>query len=568
MNIFEFVKSQVRILDVIQEYTTLKRAGEYWRGLCPFHGEKTPSFTVSPHRGIFYCFGCHASGDVIGFIAQIENYSQIEATKFLAERYQLTLPETNLEEIKNSIDAKEKYFKLCNLVMQWCQNNLTQTPEAQQYITTRQINPANQQAFNLGYFPKGQSQILALIKFVQKQGLLADDLLEAHIIAKNQQFYYSGFEDRLIFPIYDHLGRCCGFGGRVFRPGDDRVKYYNSHEHAYFNKRATLFGLNLAKKAIQQNQSVILVEGYTDCLALHQAGFKNCVATLGTACTSEHIDTLARLASKLYVCYDGDNAGLQAVEKLATLCWNANLEIQVIELPKGEDPASFLNQAGNLELFIKNAREIYQFVLARSAKTFANYNLTQKIEASQKLIELINKVSDPLKRNLLIQEAARSLGLPIESLQIKTSETKTQCSESESNLSLEDQLFTAMISDPERFQPKYHYLASYLNPNAQAILQTLISLQKEVNKVTFEILMNNLDSEKQSFVRKNLLSYNDKVGDNLDQILTQFHQKHWKNITSHIKNLLVQEKSDPAKVKQIIENFQILKTEMIDGSSR
>lgn len=567
MNIFEFVKNQVRILDLIQEYTTLKRAGEYWRGLCPFHGEKTPSFTVSPHRGIFYCFGCHASGDVIGFIAQIENYSQIEATKFLVERYQLTPPEASLEEIKSAIDTKEKYFKLCTLVMQWCQNNLAQNPEAKQYIINRQISFDSQQSFNLGYFPKGQTNLLALIKFIQKNGLLADDLLDAHIIAKNQQFYYSGFEDRIIFPIHDHLGRCCGFGGRIFRAQDDRVKYYNSHEHTYFNKRSTLFGLNLAKKAIQASQSVILVEGYTDCLALWQAGFKNCVATLGTACTSEHIDTLSRLASKLYVCYDGDNAGLQAVEKLATLCWNANLEIQVIELPKGEDPASFISQSGNLDAFIKSAREIYQFVIARSAKTFASYNLSQKIESSQKLVELINKVADPLKRNLLLQEAARSLGLPIESLQSKQEASpKTQPKQAE--LSLEDQLFTALVTNPDRFQPKYYYLASYLDPAAQSILKTLINLKSQSNNVTFEILMNNLDPEKQSFVRKNLLSYTDKVGDSLDQILTQFHQKHWKNITSHIKSLLIQEKSDPAKVKQIIENFQILKTEIIDGSSR
>ena len=568
MNVFEFVKSHVRILDLIGEYTTLRRAGEYWRGLCPFHSEKTPSFTVSPHRGIFYCFGCHASGDVIGFIAQIENYSQIEATKFIAERFQLELPETNLAEMKNSIDAKEKYFKLCTIVMEWCTSNLAQTADAQKYISDRSIDLTTGKIFHLGYFPKGQPALLALIKHVQSLGFLADDLLEAHIIAKNQQFYYSGFEDRIIFPIHDHLGRCCGFGGRIFRPQDDRVKYYNSHEHANFNKRATLFGLNLAKKAIQQGQAVILVEGYTDCIAMYQAGFKNCVATLGTACSNEHIEMLSRLTNKLYVCYDGDPAGIQAVEKLATLCWNANLEIKVLQLPKNEDPASYLNGSGNLNELIKDASEIYQFVIDKSAKTFTSYSLSQKVDASQKLLELISKVSDSIKRNLLIQEAARSLGLPIESLKLKTHETEPRPVTSHSELSLEDQLFTAMISHPERFQPKYYYLASYLDQNAKTILQILINLKNSSNNVSFENLMNNLDSEKQSFVRKNLLSYNDKIGDNLNQLLIQFHQKHWKNITSHIKSLLMQEKSDPAKVKQIIENFQILKTEMIDGSPR
>lgn len=574
MNIFDFIKSQIAILDIISEYTTLKRAGGYWKGLCPFHGEKTGSFTVSPHRQIFYCFGCQASGDVISFIAKIENFSQIEAAKFLVERNSLQLPESVQKEYQQSAgnsNAKEHYFKLCEIVTSWCQQNLATSQPALAYLTSREINAQAISDFKIGYFPKGLPAINGLIKFVQNQGFLANDLLDTFILQKNHEHYFSGFEDRIIFPIQDHLGRFCGFGGRIFKAGDDRVKYYNSHEHTYFNKRATLFGLNLAKKTIQSTQAVFLVEGYTDCIAMHQAGFKNVVATLGTACTSEHIDILARLASKLQVLYDSDKAGIAAVEKLTNLCWNANLEIKVIELPAGEDPASYLKEKHNLLDLINNAKDIYRFVISKTNQQFASQNLGKKVDISNKITEMISKINDPIKRNILLQDAAQTLGINL-TINYDYKANKTAAIDLENNLSqlthesLEAQLFVIFINNPKLFVPKYHYLASYLDIPAKTILQKLIDLKGAYqDNLSLDLLMEKLDENEQGFVRKCLLTYNDKMVSSIDQTLVQFHKKHWKTIVGHIKNLLVQEKSDPEKVRQIIKNFQVLKSEIVDG---
>jgi DNA primase len=566
MNIFDFIKSQIAILDLIQEYTSLKKAGVYWKGLCPFHGEKTPSFSVSPHRQIFYCFGCHESGDVIGFIAKIENCSQIDAAKFIADRYNMELPESVEQEYsQGSSSAKEHYFNLCEVVTQWCKINLDQSNSAQEYLNMRKINTKIITDFNIGYFPKGPKAIQSLIKFTQKNGFLASDLADAQIIKKNNQNFYSGFEDRIIFPIQDHLGRFCAFGGRIFKKSDDRVKYYNSHEHVYFNKRATLFGLNLAKKEVKKEQSIFLVEGYTDCVAMHKAGFKNTVATLGTACTVEHIDIIARLADKVYVLYDSDKAGIQAVEKITALCWNANLDIKVVQLPAGEDPGSLLNKENNLAELINYAVDIYNFVIAKSAKQFSSQNLSKKVNISQKIVEMINKVSDPLKRSLLIQDAARALGVPMDSLKTNNQTVQSRATTTTGSSSLEEKLFTAFINDPSQFKSKYYYLSSYLESPAKDILQQLIKLKSSSETVTFEILMSTISEEEQGFVRKSLLAYNGKMSSSIDQNLALFHKKHWKNIVSHIKSLLVQEKSDQTKIKEIIKNFQILKAEIVDG---
>ena len=594
MNIFDFIKSQIAILDIVQEYTTLKRAGGYWKGLCPFHSEKTGSFTVSPSREIFYCFGCQASGDVISFIAKIENFSPIEAAKFLVEHNGLQLPEYIQKEHQQSAGQtgeKERHFKLCEVVTRWCQQNLTQTKSAQDYLNSRQINTQSIKDFNIGYFPKGLPAIQSLIKFVQDHGILASDLIDVNIVQRNNDRLFSGFEDRIIFPITDHLGRFCAFGGRVFRAGDDRVKYYNSHEHHYFNKRATLYGLNLAKKAIQASHSVFLVEGYTDCIAMHQAGFANAVATLGTACTSEHIDIIARLANQLQILYDSDQAGLNAVEKLASLCWNANLDIRVIELPKEQDPASYLqddlasasNEIANNKLAFKklitNSKDIYQFVISKTSSQFTGQNLSKKVNASHKIIDMINKVTDPIKRNILLQDAAQVLGINTDLLnftkthnpdsqnpEFNNFDLNTPLDKIEYN-SLEIQLFTIFINNPTLFVPKYHYLASYLDTPAKEILQKLILLQNQlaIDQLVLADLMAILDENEQGFVRKSLLTYNDKMANGIEQILAQFHKKHWKTIVGHIKNLLVQEKSDPDKVRQIIKNFQVLKSEIVDG---
>src|SRR5579871_5907950 len=342
MNIFSFIKERVAILDVVNEYVTLKRAGGYHKGTCPFHHEKTASFTVSPDKHIFYCFGCHLSGDVISFIARIENCSQKDAAQLLAEKYSLELPHNfSFEATEKETEHKNHYFLICKAVATWCHQQLLKNNVAQAYFQRREFTPEMFAYFDIGYFPSGNVAINDLLYAMKRQSILAQDLLDAAILAEGRTTFYSPFEDRLIFPIKDTLGRYCGFGGRTFKEHDTRPKYYNSRENDYFIKGSLLFNLDKAKKSIQESGKIFLVEGYTDCMAMTQHGIPNTVATLGTACTLEHLKQLARYAEHIFIVYDSDHAGKSAILRLAELSWQVNLEVKVITLPDGEDPASF-----------------------------------------------------------------------------------------------------------------------------------------------------------------------------------------------------------------------------------
>ena len=353
MNLFNFIKRSVQILDVVNEYTTLKKSGGlYWKSPCPFHQEKTPSFTVSPDKDIFYCFGCNESGDVISFVAKIEKMSPFEAAQYLVEKYNLDVPDSiksNSHQTQELRTEKDSYLALCKLVAKWCHDQLFQYDTALNYVHSRKFNQQIITQFTLGFFPKGNIAIKELLKQAATQGFLTKDFIKAGILFQGRNNLYSPFEGRIIFPIKDHVSRYCGFGGRVFLPDDDRCKYYNSKENQFFQKGNLLYGLDVAKKNIQNDDIAFLVEGYTDCIAMHSYGHKNSIATLGTACTLDHLKKIANYTQQLYVMYDGDNAGQKAILRLTQLCWTIDIEPKVICLPKDSDPASFLHKNQDLK---------------------------------------------------------------------------------------------------------------------------------------------------------------------------------------------------------------------------
>ena len=417
MNIFTYIKERMSIFDVVNEHTTLKKAGTYYKARCPFHNEKTASFTVSPGKEIFYCFGCHLGGDVISFIANIENCSQLDAAKLLAERFNIELPgNVSFEHSEKNIKDKQHYHNICKAIAQWCHGQLIKSPTAQSYLKKRKISKQSSDYFTLGYFPGGLPAIKLFVDSMKKNNILPHDLITANILAQGKNILYSPFEERIIFPIKDSLGRFCGFGGRTHKPQDDRSKYYNSRENNYFTKGSLLFGLDLAKKNIQQTGSVFLVEGYTDCIAMVQHNYSNTIATLGTACTLQHLKQLARYANQLYVVYDSDSAGKQAIIRLTKLCWQVNLELNVVRLPTQEDPASYLEKHKDLAPLIQNTQDIFLFFINSVSKDFSIKPLGEKVAIARNLLQTINTVDDPLKRNILLQKGAKTLDIPFEAL--------------------------------------------------------------------------------------------------------------------------------------------------------
>lgn len=576
-NVFSFIKTQLSITDVVSEYATLKKAGSYYKGHCPFHHERTASFTVSPAKGIFYCFGCHIGGDLISFIAKIEHCSQLDAARHLAERYKIELPKAYRWE-KETVEHKERYFALCNFFTNWCHQQLIKNNQAFNYLEKRGINQETIKRFRIGCFPGGSSSIKDLLEKAQKESFLATEFIEAKILAENKTLY-SPFENRIIFPISDAIGRVCGFGGRIFMAGDERPKYYNSGENAFFTKGALLFGLHEGKKAIQQSGAVFLVEGYTDCLVMSQHGYINTLATLGTACTPEHLKLLSRYANKLYIVYDGDDAGQKAILRIIPLCWEVDLELFVITLPSQEDPASFLSKGNTLSNFIAQAPDIFSFFLQSLGKGFIQKSLQERIMLTRTFLEIIATLEDPLKQELLLQQAASRFNIPFKTLQEELNRQrtglKTRSSESFKRKSdvtpkptperlllpeLEKKLFSAILNKKEIItKDQEEFLIHYLPAPLNTILKKAVLLQEQ--KTAILDLFDHLTEEEKEIVSNLLLESDDTISSPFSILMKQFQKKQWKivvnNVTLKIEE--AQKKGDKDKVAQILQEFETIK---------
>lgn len=599
MSLFNFIKSNLSILEVITDYQQLKPAGAYWKGPCPFHSETDASFTVSPDKGIFYCFGCHTSGDVIGFIAKKENLNQLEAAKYLIDRYKLSVPDDlkqgAFKNIKSG-EEKDTYYRLCKEVADWANQQLLNNEEAQKYLLARNITYEQIKLFNLGYFPGGINNMNAFTKKMVQQGVLLKDLLEFSIVLEGRSFLFSPFEERIIFPIRDIMSRYIGFGGRIFRPGDERAKYYNSKESEGFAKGKTLFGLDLAKKSMLEQSAAFLVEGYMDCIAMVQNNYPNTIATLGTACTIDHLKTIARYVNTLYILYDGDQAGQKAILRLTELCWEVSLELKVIKLPAGEDPASFLGKNSDLKALIDGASDIFTFFINATGAHFATKTLSEKLVLGEKILHLIAQVQDAFKQDILLQQASSVMQIPFQTLKAglekqeykiaKNNQRREQADYSSNHsddsdhqesaiaknaaleeiITLEEQIFSAIINKIEtstvlEVEPE---LLPHFSHNIQQLLQKLHNFitTKPIPDNMFNGFLDTLDDEERAWVIKISVKYQASTSKELfDQLIFRFCKYHWKHIVKTVNNEMQQAKqeNDLQKLNELFVRFSKLK---------
>lgn len=425
MEIFNFVRSKVDIFDVVSSYLQLKRAGGYFKGPCPFHQEKDASFTVSPSRGIYYCFGCKKGGDAIGFVAELEQINQFEAALHLCDKYKIELsPDLLKQAYKEHAPAVNRniYSTAHQIVAKWCFEELKHHPRAQRYVSSRGISQDTVEKFEIGYFPSSKEKKRQVLKQLLQEGVAQSDLEEMGLFSAGSQGrnadLFSSFEDRIIFPIKDSLGRYVGFGGRVFLPGDERAKYYNSKETDWFLKKKILFLLNYAKFSATSKKSFILVEGNVDAILMHQHGYTNTVATLGTACSKEQLKMMDRMASDLYVMYDCDSAGVGAVIKLVELSFETSMNIYVVELEPGIDPADQLvSDPGQVTGKIGQAKEIVEYFISVVAENFFALSDAKKMEGLKKILAVVQKIPDQIRKYLVLQRISHLTGIRYNMLQ-------------------------------------------------------------------------------------------------------------------------------------------------------
>lgn len=411
----EEVRAASDLVEVVGEYVKLRRRGSNFIGLCPFHSEKTPSFNVNPDMGIYKCFGCGAGGDGFQFLMRVENIAFPEAVKQLAQRAGIELPVD--ENAHREQSQSESIYEVLRFAGRFFYEQLTAAPhgkEALDYLIERGFTPSTIKKFGLGY---GPDEWDALLKAAEAKSIDAVMLEKAGLVIprKGHAGYYDRYRGRVVFPIFSHVGKVIGFGGRILKPTENQPKYINSPETRVYHKSHVLYGLYQAKRAIRKREEALLVEGYTDVISLHQAGVQQAVATSGTALTKEQIKLLKRYTSKVVLLYDADSAGARAAIRGIDLLLAEGMTVYGLELPEGEDPDSFIRTKGP-EAFEdhlhKNRQDFVAFMHSVAKRGGQMETPEGEAQVTRSIIASIALMPDPTMHEPFIRRASHVLGVP------------------------------------------------------------------------------------------------------------------------------------------------------------
>ena len=411
----EKIFDTVRVEEIVGDFVELKKAGVNYKGRCPFHDEKTPSFVVSPTKGIYKCFGCQKGGNSINFIQELQGVSYPEALRYAADKYNIEIEEQELTpEQESRMSAKESQFIATKFASEYFQNVLWNTSEGKavglSYFKERGFSEDTIKKFKLGYSPKKQN---SFEKAATKAGYDLEILAASSLIGKNEDGKtYDKFRERTIFTIHSYTGKVIGFGGRAFSP-DAKSKYLNSGETLIYDKSKVLYGLNLSKQAISKADRCFIVEGYTDVISMHQNGVENVVSASGTALGPQQIQLIKRSTNNVTLLFDGDKAGIKATLRSIDLCLKAEMNVKIASFPDGEDPDSFSK---------KLSTEEFQEYLEKSGINFVDYLIelyklndindpTQVIEIKKKIIKSISEIPDVFSREEYCKIYHQKLGI-------------------------------------------------------------------------------------------------------------------------------------------------------------
>ncbi len=399
-NVLDEIRDRADIVDLIGEYVDLKRSGSNYMGLCPFHSEKTPSFSVSPSKSIFKCFGCGVGGDVITFIMKRENLSFPEAVEFLADKYNVRL-EVYKDENKEAREKRNRLYEINREAGLHFLKNYQASQKAQLYLKNRMLSDKTIRSYGIGYSKDSWTD---LYDHLTKMGYKEEELLELNLISKSKNGnYIDRFRDRVMFPIINRNNRIIGFGARAF--GDAKPKYLNSRETPIFHKGSNVFNINIISRE-STRERIILVEGYMDVISLYNSGINYSVASLGTSLTIDQANIIKRMAKDIYICYDSDNAGINATSRAIDIFLQASVKPKIIELEGGLDPDDFIKKYG-LEAFEKKIKSAISYIEFKIKKLKENFNLEDSEGLSNFTIEsakILSSIKNPIERDIFVKD--------------------------------------------------------------------------------------------------------------------------------------------------------------------
>ena len=520
--IIDEVRQTNDIVDIISQYVHLKRSGRNFFGLCPFHNEKSPSFSVSPDKQIFHCFGCGVGGNVFTFLTKIEGINFIEAVQTLAERSNIQLP--TLENRGDSLkeELKAKVYKVNEFAANYYHENLYK-PEskiAQEYIKKRKLTNETLKSFQIGFSGKFNELYNAL----KKQGFEEREILESGLVNKNDNGkYIDRYRNRLMFPICDVRGRVIAFGGRVL--DDSKPKYINSPENIVYSKGRHLFGLNVAKKS--DVKKILIVEGYMDVISLHQRGVKNVVASLGTAMTQQQGWLLRKSSEQIILSFDSDEAGLSAKMRALDILQNMGCDIRILQMEGAKDPDEYIIKYGSarFQSLIEKALSVVEFKVEILKRNLDLNNTNDKIKFLNEIAKLISKIDNTIEKEVYIERIAKSYNISKEAIYAEVNKLSYATAKGQKIL--------------EKSKPVISHKKVEKNKVSEAIVKkenTILSLLLMGDLNVFQIIKQNIkvedfkDSLNQQIAKK-LYEEFEKGNSNINGILDNLEEEEQNRIT-------------------------------------
>ena len=516
------VRQSNDIVDVISQYVHLKRSGRNFFGLCPFHNEKSPSFSVSPDKQIFHCFGCGVGGNVITFVSKIEGLNFVETVQMLAERANIQLPTLeNSGDMQKEI-LKDKVYKVNEFTAEFYHQNLyrPQAKIAQEYVKKRQLSNETLKTYRIGFSGKFDE----LYQELKRQGFEEKEILESGLVNKNDRGQYiDRYRNRLMFPICDVRGRVIAFGGRVL--DDSKPKYINSPENIVYSKGRHLFGLNIAKKG--DTKKLLIVEGYMDVISLHQRGITNAVAPLGTALTEQQGWLLRKNAEQIILSFDSDEAGLQAKLRALEILQNMGCDLRVLQMEGAKDPDEYILKYGNarFQALVDRALSVIEFKVKLLQKNLNLENTNDKIKFLNEIAKLISKVDNTIEREVYIEKIAKEYDISKEAIYAEVNKLTYKNSKSEKIL--------------EKPKPIITHKKVEKKEVSQAVKKrenTIISILLTGDLSIFEIIKQNIkpddfQDEVNANIAKKLYEELEKGNSNINSIIDELEQEEQNQIT-------------------------------------
>lgn len=571
------------IIDVISQIVPLKKAGQNFKGVCPFHQEKTPSFMVNPAKQIFHCFGCGVGGNVFAFLMKYENLNFPEALHQLADRAHITLPKMTYGKGDNSSDI-ETLYKIYQLAAEFY-HALYLHPErgktARNYFNQRGFSEDLAKEFQLGWAPLGEWKLL--FEYLSKKGFSEPLLLRSGLIQKSptKGTCYDMFRGRLLFPIRNLQGKIVGFGGRILGQ-EDGPKYLNSPENPIFHKRKELFGLYLAKKFISQDKPrILIVEGYMDFLGLYAAGFKMTAATLGTALGPDHVQVLKRFAEEAIVVYDGDKAGEAASLRGLEIFLEGGMNVRLIRMPEGYDPDDFVKEKGPeaFQALLDSAKTFFDYKLESALSRYNRKDPVGIVKLTDEFLETLVKIKQPILLDHYLRRLATELQIDETSLRNEMLKLQKKISDRERRFeppktviqstpvsSKEEMLLLGlMIEDADLRQEAFQDLQEidFWDASAQQLFRLLAAWDSEEKNINWAQVLNHLEDEiwKKKLVAISALEWGpDERRKALQDCIKAIHKKRLEKRLGELRHSIAkaEREGDQIKVGTYVKQYQEL----------